>query len=327
MPLHKCYNLCMSCTSPLYAWKTGHYTENGKDVLFVTRHKGAPSLIEVNKRFSGEFQLKAGDPFVKHGRLCVKMEIPCGHCEGCRLDHSRMWSQRCMLESLSYDCNWFITLTYDDLHIRDAKKDDFSAFMKRLRFEFGPGIRFYAVGELGERSGRYHVHAILFNLPLTDAELVNVNDGTYTSQTIYKLWPYGQHLLGSVTPESCAYVARYCMKKTGEDSLCWINMSRRPGIGASFLEEHLDEIYRTWKVYARFDKNHLTALPPRYFKKLLDKYGIDYTEKKLAAVRMSKVSILNDAKVHHDDSPDSYLARKRGENKNKKLRLQRRRTI
>lgn len=316
----------MGCTSPLYAWNTGRLTENGKPVYFVTHHKGAPSLVEVNKRFQGDFELKPGDPFLRNWHLYQKIEIPCGRCEGCKFDHSRMWSQRCMLESLAYDHNWFITLTYDDLHIRDAKKEDFSAFMKRLRFALGPGIRFYAVGEYGERSGRYHVHAILFNCYLPDARLVNMS-GEYVSDTIHRLWPFGQHLLGSVTPESCAYVARYCMKKAGTDSLGWVNMSRRPGIGSAFLQEHMDEILRTWKVYARFDQNHLTASPPKYFKRMLDAYGIDYSDRKLFAIKRSKGALLNDAKVHHDPDPDSYYARKRGENKSKKLRLSKRRTV
>ena len=43
--------------------------------------------------------------------------IPCGKCTGCRLDYSRQWANRCMLELLYHKESWFLTLTYDDDHV------------------------------------------------------------------------------------------------------------------------------------------------------------------------------------------------------------------
>ena len=40
--------------------------------------------------------------------------IPCGHCIGCRLDYSRSWADRMMLELDHTKKAVFVTLTYDN---------------------------------------------------------------------------------------------------------------------------------------------------------------------------------------------------------------------
>ena len=64
------------------------------------------------------------------------MEVACGQCLGCRLDHSRMWATRIIHEAESWDENCFITLTYNDDHLPSdgsLVKSDFQKFMKKLR--------------------------------------------------------------------------------------------------------------------------------------------------------------------------------------------------
>lgn len=49
-----------------------------------------------------------------------KTIIPCGVCYACRLTYSAEWATRIMLEKEYYpdhEC-WFITLTYDDKHVK-----------------------------------------------------------------------------------------------------------------------------------------------------------------------------------------------------------------
>lgn len=70
-----------------------------------------------------------------------------------------------MLEASLYQDNAFLTLTYakdpgslEPLHLK--------AFMKALRKRVAPTIvRFYGVGEYGEKHGRPHYHVALFNHP------------------------------------------------------------------------------------------------------------------------------------------------------------------
>ena len=45
------------------------------------------------------------------------IQVPCGQCYGCRLQYSREWANRCMLEASEYSSNFFLTLTYDDEHL------------------------------------------------------------------------------------------------------------------------------------------------------------------------------------------------------------------
>lgn len=175
------------------------------------------------------------------------MEVACGQCLGCRLDHSRMWAIRIVHESSLYDENCFVTLTYRDrlectpeqlaggFHIPDdwsLHKKHFQDFMKRLRKAFAPQkIRFFHCGEYGYRCrhgldlqsvgcplcnvGRPHYHACLFNCGFRDLEVYSYNLGEprLTSKTLESIWKYGFVDVGALNFESAAYVARYCLKK------------------------------------------------------------------------------------------------------------------
>ena len=99
------------------------------------------------------------------------VNLPCGQCIGCRLERSRQWAVRCMYEASLHTCNSFLTLTYDDDHIRWSPvtgeqtlyKRDLQLFMKRLRKHLEPlKVRFFACGEYGDNTYRPHYHVILF---------------------------------------------------------------------------------------------------------------------------------------------------------------------
>lgn len=177
--------------------------------------------------------------------------VPCCRCVGCRLDYSRIWAERCFHEAQQYEHNYFLTLTYDDVHLPKSettgvptlKNDEISKFMKALRqyfktkFDFD-GIRFLACAEYGHDQ-RPHYHLILFNCPLPDLQErhpVPV-DGKIKMQKLYsdgedgqrvqllyspiigKIWNKGLCPIGEVTFQSCAYVSRYIMKKQyGDDA-------------------------------------------------------------------------------------------------------------
>lgn len=167
--------------------------------------------------------------------------LPCGQCIGCRLERSRQWAIRCMHEASLYDENCFITLTYDDAHLKCSSLvyADFQMFMRRLRKRFSgsksgvstcsgepsmmrsTGIRFYMCGEYGDNFGRPHFHAILFNFNFPDRKYFKTKNGfrSYRSAVLEELWPFGHSYIGSATFESAAYIARYCVaKSTGKDA-------------------------------------------------------------------------------------------------------------
>lgn len=193
------------------------------------------------------------------------IEIPCGKCLGCRLDYSRQWADRCMLEAQYHEQNYFVTLTYDDLHVPHSSyiddrtgeicesltlvKPDLQKFFKRLRKAKGQ-FRYYACGEYGGHTMRPHYHAIIFGLNLDDLTLYKTSGGMnyYNSETLSKVWKNGFVVVSGVTWATCAYVARYVVKKAKQhDKQVYEKfhiekefnlMSRRPGIGSKYFEEH-----------------------------------------------------------------------------------------
>ncbi len=266
---------------PLKAWEhTTKKTANGKAVIgWMT--EPAPSERGVWKR----------------------IELPCGQCIGCRLDYSRNWATRCILESKQWQHNQFVTLTYSpetvptnitvDTETGEVEelltlnKPDLQKFMKDLRRYYDyhfkhQNIRFYRCGEYGDKYKRPHYHLIIFNLPVPDLKYYFTNkefQPVYTSEILSKIWGKGIVTIGAVTYQSAAYVARYILKKqTGEQEYLYegrepefTEMSRRPGIAADWYKNHKDQIYKNDEVIiiSRMNKA-ISKKPPKYFDKLYD---------------------------------------------------------
>lgn len=184
--------------------------------------------------------------------------------------------------------NCFITLTYTDDHLpenRTLVKKHFQDFLKRLRKKY-PKIRYFHCGEYGETYGRPHYHACLFNIDFRDKKLwKTVNDFPYyKSEELDRIWGKGMTVIGTVTFESAAYVARYIVKKvTGKNALEHYNeinketgeilseripeyttMSRRPGIGKLWYEKYQKDIFPDDFVLTRGAKVIKTKVPKYY---------------------------------------------------------------
>lgn len=180
----------------------------------------------------------------KAGGDGVPLNLPCGQCDGCKLERARQWAVRCMHEAKMHDRNCFITLTYNDEHLPDRNElqySDFQKFMKRLRMHhtyrlrrkrkgvpfLGPvgsrPIRFFMCGEYGEhKTNRPHFHACIFGIDFDDRIYFKTSAAgskVYTSSTLQSLWsdrkgnPYGYATVGNVDFDSAGYVARYTLKK------------------------------------------------------------------------------------------------------------------
>ena len=212
--------------------------------------------------------------------------VPCGRCRGCRARRAQEWTIRCQHEaSLNGHNNCFVTLTYSDDHLpRDysVNKRHLQLFMKRLRNRYGSNIRFFAAGEYGETTLRPHYHLLILNFDFPDKKFIRKRDThrVYTSEALSELWPFGSHEIGSVTPASAGYVARYCIKKqsgpkadahyhrispvTGELHHVqpeFGNMSRRPGIGAGWFDKFHADAFPSDFVIVDGRK----VLPPVYY--------------------------------------------------------------
>lgn len=230
--------------------------------------------------------------FFVRGRNDVReITLACQQCVGCRLERSRQWATRCLHESKMWKKNCFITLTYDDKHMpidRSLSVKDFQLFMKRLRKRFGEGIRVFYCGEYGPRLGRPHYHALLFNFDFEDKKIWKKNDighEVYTSKSLEDLWKKGYCTTGDLTFESAAYCARYAMKKITGKKAEWhyrwtdwntgveyflqpefANQSRRPGLGAKFLNKFITDVYPSDFLIVNGKK----ARPPRFYDNLYE---------------------------------------------------------
>lgn len=188
----------------------------------------------------------------------IPVKLPCGQCIGCKLERSRQWAVRCVHEASLYDDNAFVTLTYDDKHLPSDGSihvGHHQRFMKRLRKLISPKkVRFFHCGEYGEKSGRPHYHTLLFGHDFSDKVLLKESRGEeyYVSPTLETLWPFGHSVLGKVTFESAAYVARYISKKiTGpraDEHYAgrkpeYVTMSRRPGIAQTWFEKFKSDLF------------------------------------------------------------------------------------
>lgn len=216
-----------------------------------------------------------------------ELQLPCGQCVGCRLERSRQWAVRMMHESSLHLDNCFITLTYSPENLPadlSLNKRHFQLFMKRLRKRVGP-LRFFHCGEYGDGGGRPHYHAILFGYDFPDKVFYSERGGVrlYRSPLLESLWNLGFCTVGAVSFESCAYVARYVMKKVTGDAAeshysrvnCYgevysilpeyVTMSRRPGIASDWFRKFGNEVFPSDEVISR----GFPSRPPRYYDQLL----------------------------------------------------------
>lgn len=289
----------MSCYHPLMGIPKGVDPKSGKMQYLI-------------KPFPKDFH---GDKFMDG-----IVTVPCGKCIGCRLEYSRQWANRCMLEMKYHDEAWFVTLTYDQAHVplswytdpktgeafqaMTLRKRDFQLFMKRLRKAFpGDHIRYFAAGEYGDQRLRPHYHAILFGLHLNDLEVYQDHIGDfpyYTSKKLQSVWDSGldnpgvmcyyddsktgcnpptrgMTIVAPVNWQTCAYVARYVVKKQkGPASEVYSAhnieppfslMSRKPGIGRQYYDDN-PNLYDYQFINVATEEGGRKFRPPKYFDRL-----------------------------------------------------------
>lgn len=142
--------------------------------------------------------------------VASSVAVGCGQCHFCRVNKARTWQHRILLETVAHSANAFVGLDYCDDFLPcngNLDKGDLVRFVKRLRYFLdGRRIRYFGVGEYGERFGRPHYHIILFNVhPEVDLPAME------------KAWSWercqmGRVVGGTVTRESARYITGYCSK-------------------------------------------------------------------------------------------------------------------
>lgn len=261
----------MPCYSPMDAWVTDARHPSGKRVI------------------SFSYTPKFDYPLIK---------LPCRQCIGCRLEYSRQWAIRISHEASLYKNNCFITLTYAPEHLPDdgsLNVRHYQLFMKRLRKKYGENIRFFHCGEYGEKQGRPHYHACIFNFDFPDKKFhrkTPQGHPVWTSESLTEIWGKGRTEIGAVTFQSAAYVARYITKKITGDAADdhymdpetgvfkkpeYTTMSRRPGIAKGWLDKYISDVYPDDFVVL----NNSKMRPPKYYDCQYEiLYPVDFEEVK-----------------------------------------------
>lgn len=256
----------MACFQPLLAVDLGVDSETGKHRVKILPRRSDGNLETYRSKYGKSL-----------------MMLPCGHCVACAQDYARTWQARIMCEAEYYEKKCFLTLTYKDAP-ENPSKDDLREFIKKLRNNFGKGIKFFGCGEKGTETKRSHYHLIVFGVDFAEDRYICAKRGlnnVYRSPKLETLWTAGFSSIGSLDIASAGYVSKYCDKKkiSRQDDGEFVIMSR--GLGARYFHEHEAEIFDSDYLY--FDGNKFKI--PRYFMKLADEsdsymYAMDLKERK-----------------------------------------------
>lgn len=218
------------------------------------------------------------------------VNLPCGQCQGCRLERAKQWAVRIMHEAQMHESNCFITLTYSpekEPYGRTLVKRHVQLFFKKLRKHLGPEtpVRYFMCGEYGSLNQRPHYHAIVFGYDFPDKLPFKVERGNVLSISplLDKLWGFGLSSVGALSAKSAAYCARYSLKKVqGEEAErhyehCvegtgelvqrqpeYVAMSLKPGIGKAWFERFGSDVFPSDQVVI----GGAAGKPPRYYDQL-----------------------------------------------------------
>lgn len=248
---------------------------------------------------------------VRNPKTRTWMQVPCGMCISCRIAKTREWKLRLTMEQSQWKESCFVTLTYDDDHLHMTPcghmtlwPDDMQKFVKRTRsqlhrykmqhdpeyasdwqlhhddpevFPSPPLLKFFGCGEYGDDFGRPHYHLIVFGTEFGNWWIHHYDrqgNPVYTTDKLCELWPFGLATVGTVTPDSCGYVAGYVQKKIYKDPLkyfkeygcvVWPFQRLSQGIGLSYYEDNKDRLWCNINLRPRM--NGVSFTMPRYFSK------------------------------------------------------------
>lgn len=235
--------------------------------------------------------------------------IPCQKCLACRVSKSNDWATRCFLEAKQWKNNCFVTLSYNNEHLPyygSLNHRDIQLFFKKLRkhhkgiepimtkkgIEYP--IKYFMCGEYGDKTLRAHYHCAIFNWVPNDLvvkKLNKIQQPLFTSETLSKLWGNGFIIVGQLTMESAAYIARYTQKKiyNKHDKIIkdmgrhqeYVTASRRPGIGLNIVKntEEFNKIKSNFGILLQQNgKVVLKNIPQAIRKKWRDIDNLEYLE-------------------------------------------------
>lgn len=200
-----------------------------------------------------------------------RLTVPCGKCYACRMNKRVAWTYRIQRELMISKSAYFITLTYSDENLPTRvnyetgeicgvlRKSDVQSFIKRLRYYaglMGNKVRYFLVGEYGEKTKRPHYHLLLFNV-----------DRSIVVSYIQEQWGFGNVDIGRVEAASIHYCTKDMMKDKTKNKICGVPgfflMSKRPAIGHCAIKDMLNK--KLANEFTVFMNGYKTTMP-RYYR-------------------------------------------------------------
>lgn len=173
-----------------------------------------------------------GKPPVCRDKRLLYVPVKCGRCMECRKQKQREWVTRLSEEIRNDNRGLFVTLTINDENfdkLRENEHEDGNdictravrRFLERIRKDTGKSVKHWAITELGDEKGRYHLHGIFFCDPML----------------IKKHWQYGFVFIGTWVNEATVfYITKYMMKKNEHDPNFIGKIFASKGIGSGYFK-------------------------------------------------------------------------------------------
>lgn len=238
------------CLNPLVAISLGVF--NGKHRLKFLGNSRPFNLHDLKDKYGQD------NVFV----------LPCSSCPSCRRNYAFEWSIRCSLEASLHKYNYFITLTYDDYHIKTACKKDLDKFFDRLEgFKHKNKFLYFACQEEGELNHRIHFHVAIFgDKPFTLINPVKKDRFYhYHAKELFDLWTFGLHDIAPFESSCARYIAKYTSKSNAK-----LFMSRN--IGKQYVINNFQKIIdNNFILYGEFGSDkHYVNCPKSLLRYFLD---------------------------------------------------------
>lgn len=195
----------------------------------------------------------------------------------------------------------FVTLTYEDENLIFADdepclyKRHLQLHFKKLRKRLEPrSIKYYAVGEYGDKKNRPHFHYILFYNGSCDRFKL--------MQMIKDLWEFGSETRVYPVLGAQGYVTKYILKFDRRDHLIPPFSMISHGIGIGYLSDRMISYHQNNLISYAMKPGGYKITLPRYYKdkiftsyqKLVMKSRSDAYRRDLELVRLQNIDLAYD---------------------------------
>lgn len=183
--------------------------------------------------------------------------LPCGYCQGCKIDRTATWFHRLTAEFVSRP-SAFLTCTYDDYHLsyrpgslrptveQTRFQHSVTSFRLKLRSysSLPKGVsrdfKVFAVSEYGDKTFRPHVHALIFGIDWLQGKNLLKHFWTAGHCDVRPIMKGGIRYVLKYLETACSPAYRdYLYFDVGVDAP-FTYISR--GIGSSFYYAHASDI-------------------------------------------------------------------------------------